>query len=42
MWRFLCSPVLFELIAARYERRSMMITANQPLATLTAEARPIA
>jgi len=22
--------VLFELIAARYERRSMMITANQP------------
>ena len=24
------TSVLFELIAARYERRSMMITANQP------------
>jgi hypothetical protein len=23
--------VLFELIAARYERRSLLITANQPL-----------
>jgi len=26
----MCPPVLFELIAARYERRSLLITANQP------------
>lgn len=50
MWRFpavdcaseVSSPVPFELIAARYEQRSMMITANQPLATLTAAGAPIA
>lgn len=29
-WRKSRSSVLFELISARYERRSIMITANQP------------
>ena len=34
------TSVLFELISARYERRSMLITANQPLSSSHRQAHP--